>query len=137
MCILEKSAVENSTLSFKLNRFTVYLENKTANLLFINYQLAQISCINQILVDDYDKDGNLDLLITGMYNLEVETPRNDVLEKGYFKRRWTYKFKSLSATKKGFYNSGDVKDMVVIKVRNQKHILLTKNNSLQTVNEVK
>ena len=40
--------------------------------------IAQLSSINAIEVDDYNKDGNLDMVVAGnMYASEVETPRND------------------------------------------------------------
>lgn len=39
---------------------------------------AQLSATNEILIDDIDKDGNLDILLAGnLYQSEVETPRND------------------------------------------------------------
>ena len=39
---------------------------------------AQLSSINDILIDDYDQDGNADLLVAGnLYTSEIETPRND------------------------------------------------------------
>jgi len=40
--------------------------------------LAQLSSINKILKKDIDKDGFIDIVVSGnMYNSEVETPRND------------------------------------------------------------
>ena len=40
--------------------------------------LSQLSSTNKILKRDIDKDGYMDILISGnMYNSEVETPRND------------------------------------------------------------
>lgn len=127
----------SKSLHYQVKSFaSVYLENKNGK--FIIHQLpveAQISCINQILVDDYDKDGNLDLLIAGnLYNSEVETPRNDAGEGLFLKGNGKGKFKALSPTESGFYTPGDVKDMSVVKVKNQKYILVIKNNSLlQTV----
>ena len=39
---------------------------------------AQLSSINDILIDDYDQDGHADLLVAGnLYTSEIETPRND------------------------------------------------------------
>ena len=40
--------------------------------------LSQLSAINKILKKDIDKDGYVDIIVSGnMFNSEVETPRND------------------------------------------------------------
>jgi hypothetical protein len=115
---------------------SIYLENRNGK--FIKHELpveAQLSSINQIMIDDYDKDGNLDALITGnMYNSEVETPRNDAGHGLFLKGNGKGKFKSISPTQSGFFTPGDVKNMDVIKVKGKSYFLVTKNNSyLQTV----
>jgi enediyne biosynthesis protein E4 len=120
-----------ASLHYQVKSFSsIYLENKNGK--FIIHQLpvqAQMSCINQILVDDYDKDGNLDILIAGnMYNSEVETPRNDAGYGLFLKGNGKGKFKPVSATQSGFFAPGDVKDMAFVKVKNQKNILVIKNN---------
>jgi len=57
-----------------------YIENKGNG----NFEIrklpnpAQISCINGIVADDFNKDGHLDLVVAGnLYVTEVETTRND------------------------------------------------------------
>ena len=59
---------------------SIYLENKGAEG-FAKHQLpneAQLSPINDILIEDFDADGNLDVLIAGnLFASEVETPRAD------------------------------------------------------------
>jgi enediyne biosynthesis protein E4 len=120
-----------ASLHYQVKSFSsIYLENKNGK--FIIHQLpieAQMSCINQILVDDYDKDGNLDLLIAGnMYNSEVETPRNDAGYGLFLKGDGKGKFKPLSPTQSGFFAPKDVKDMAFVKVKSQKNILIIKNN---------
>ena len=87
------------------------------------------------MVDDYDKDGNLDALITGnMYNSEVETPRNDAGHGLFLKGNGKGEFKPISAVKSGFFTPGDVKNMEKIKVKGKNYFLVTKNNSyLQSV----
>ena len=127
----------NEALHYKVKSFaSIYLENKKGK--FCKYQLpveAQFSCINQIAIDDYDKDGNLDVLISGnMFNSEVETPRNDAGHGLFLKGNGKGKFKSIPATQSGFYTSGDVKNMVKIKVKGVDYFLVTKNNSyLQSI----
>jgi enediyne biosynthesis protein E4 len=131
----EKSLKE--ALHYEVKSFaSIYLENKKGK--FIIHELpveAQLSSINQIMIDDYDKDGNLDALITGnMYNSEVETPRNDAGHGLFLKGNGKGKFKSIPPTQSGFFTPGDVKNMSAIKVKGKSYLLLTKNNSyLQTV----
>ena len=77
--VYTKQDLENS-LHYQVKSFaSVYLENRNGT--FVVHQLpseAQLSSINQILVDDFDRDGNLDALVAGnLYWSEVETPRND------------------------------------------------------------
>ena len=106
------------------------MENKDGK--FVMHELpksAQISSINKILVDDYDKDGALDFVLAGnLYVSEVETPRNDagygLLLKGDNKGN----FKAVEANKSGFFNPGDVKDMALINANKSKYIISTKNN---------
>ncbi|WP_426484947.1 VCBS repeat-containing protein [Flavobacterium sp. 2] len=131
----EKSLKE--ALHYKVKSFaSIYLENKNGK--FVIHELpveAQLSCINQIIVDDYDKDGNLDVLITGnMFNSEVETPRNDAGHGLYLKGNGKGKFRSITAVESGFFTPGDVKNMEKIKVQGKTYLLVTKNNSfLQSV----
>ncbi|MFS4454938.1 VCBS repeat-containing protein [Maribacter sp. 2304DJ31-5] len=81
--------LENA-LTYKANNFTTsYVENLgNGEFRVISLQNeAQISCVNAIHVDDFDKDGYLDALLVGNnYGVEVETIRNDasygVLMKG-------------------------------------------------------
>jgi hypothetical protein len=131
----EKSLKE--ALHYTVKSFaSIYLENKNGK--FILHELpveAQLSSINQIMIDDYDKDGKLDALITGnMYNSEVETPRNDAGHGMFLKGNGKGKFKAIPPTQSGFFTPGDVKNMNLIKVKDQSYLLVTKNNSyLQSV----
>ena len=90
---------------------------------------AQLSSINQFLVDDYDNDGNLDVLIAGnLFASEIETPRNDAGHGLLLKGDGQGNFQSVSAFKSGFFVPGDVKDMQPIKTKNGDYILAAKNN---------
>jgi enediyne biosynthesis protein E4 len=122
----------STALHYQVKSFaSIYLENKNGK--FIIHQLpveAQVSCINQIMVNDYDKDGNLDLLITGnMYNSEVETPRNDAGHGLFLKGNGKGQFKPIATTESGFFTPSDVKDMASIKVKNSNCLLVIKNNN--------
>ena len=117
----------------------MFLENKEGT--FTTHQLpmeAQFSSINQILVDDYDKDGNLDAVIAGnLYVSEVETPRNDASFGYYLKGDGKGQFKAISPEVSGMYIKGDTKDMVEIKIRDKKYIIVAKNDDYLQFIEVK
>ncbi|MGB5436296.1 MAG: hypothetical protein WBM98_10435, partial [Maribacter sp.] len=109
---------------------SVYLENKGNT--FVAHQLpvqAQVSSINQILVDDYDNDGNLDALIAGnLFSSEIETPRNDAGYGLYLKGDGKGNFEPVPNYQSGFFAPGDVKDMGTIKVRDTSYIIVAKND---------
>ena len=78
--IFGSQKLENS-LSYKVANFSsIYIENKGAGKMTIESLPidAQISPINDFIVDDYNKDGFLDVVLAGnLYSSEVETPRAD------------------------------------------------------------
>ncbi|MGH1387364.1 VCBS repeat-containing protein [Kordia sp.] len=118
-------------LHYQIKSFaSIYLENTKDG--FKIHQLpmqAQLSSINQILVDDYDNDGHLDALIAGnLYNSEVETPRNDASYGAFLKGDGNGNFQSIPVTQSGFYTTGDVKDLKNISIGNIPYILSVKNN---------
>lgn len=120
-----------ASLHYQVKSFaSIYLENKDGKFIMHNLpNLAQISSINQILVDDYDADGNLDVLIAGnLFVSEVETPRNDAGYGLFLKGDGKGGFKSVPVTQSGFFVPGDVKDLSSIKVGNKKYIIAAKNN---------
>ncbi|MCF7567057.1 VCBS repeat-containing protein [Sabulilitoribacter arenilitoris] len=94
-------------------------------------ELAQLSSINSILVDDYNKDSINDVIIAGnLYSSEVETTRNDagygllltVDNKGMFKPQ--------NYVSSGLALYGDVKKMRKIKIKNKySAVLVAKNNN--------
>jgi hypothetical protein len=121
----------DASMHYKIKSFaSIYLENKGDR--FVIHKLpieAQISSINQILIDDYDKDGNLDALIAGnLYVSEVETPRNDAGYGLFLKGDSKGDFDAVRVSKSGFYVPGDVKDMATIKVKGETYIIAAKNN---------
>ncbi len=96
--------------------------------------LAQFSSVNDIIIDDFDNDGNLDMILSGnLYTSEIETPRNDASYgvflagdgKGEFKQNYPYQ--------SGLYIDGDVKEMSMIKVKGSKMLLVSKNNDMLQV----
>lgn len=120
-----------NALHYQVKSFaSIYLENTKDG--FKIHQLpmeVQVSSINQILVSDYDKDGNLDALVAGnLYNSEVETPRNDGSYGTFLKGDGKGEFKAIPVAQSGFYTSGDVKDLQTISIGKAPYILSIKNN---------
>ncbi|EDP71355.1 ASPIC/UnbV domain protein [Flavobacteriales bacterium ALC-1] len=128
--VYTKEELDNS-LHYQVKSFaSIYLENKDGQ--FVIHQLpveAQFSSINQVLVEDYNEDGNLDILIAGnLYVSEIETPRNDAGFGYYFEGNGKGSFKAIPPTQSGVFIKGDIKDLVKIKVNNQDYIIAAKNN---------
>lgn len=128
--IYTEQYLENS-LHYQVKSFaSIYLENKDGK--FIMHKLpnmAQISAINQIEIDDFDNDGNLDALIAGnLHASEVETPRNDAGNGLFLKGDGKGGFEPIKALQSGFYAPGDVKDMSKIKIGNEEYVIVAKNS---------
>jgi hypothetical protein len=122
---LEKS------LHYQVKSFaSVYLENKDGG--FVLHQLpnlAQISNINQILVNDFNNDSNLDIVIGGnLYASEVETPRNDASIGLFLAGDGKGSFKPVNGRDSGLYIEGNVKDLSFININNNKFIIAGKND---------
>ncbi|GGX33027.1 VCBS repeat-containing protein [Aquimarina muelleri] len=128
--VYTKKSLESS-LHYQVQSFaSVYIENKGDK--FVLHPLpkeAQTSSINQILVNDFDKDGHLDALIAGnLYASEVETPRNDAGYGLFLKGNGKGGFKPVPATKSGVFIQGDTKDMALVKTNKSKYCIVAKNN---------
>ena len=74
---------------------------------------AQISMINGMVVDDFDDDGNLDVLINGNdFGTEVGTGRYDALNGLLLKGNGNGSFQPLSILQSGIYIPGNGKALV-------------------------
>ncbi|MDW5287237.1 VCBS repeat-containing protein [Formosa sp. PL04] len=121
----------NDALHYQVNTFaTTYIENDNGK--FIMHQLPneiQLSSINQIIVKDFDADGNLDVLAAGnLYASEIETPRNDAGTGIYLSGNGDGTFTPLSIEESGFYAPKDLKDMALIKIGNEQKVISANNN---------
>ena len=78
--IFGKEQLEKA-LSYKVESFkSVYAENRGTGKFAMKSlpNIAQVSPINDILIEDYTGDGDMDLIVAGnLYASEVETPRSD------------------------------------------------------------
>lgn len=100
--------------------------------------LAQVSSINKVLIEDFNGDGNKDLLVSGnLHPAEIETPRNDSGTGLLLTGDGNGNFTPVSIKESGFFTPDDVKDVKTIKV-GDKRILLVANNSdyLQAIEHI-
>ena len=93
--------------------------------------LAQLSNINDMLIQDFNADGILDVLaIENLYVSEIETPRNDagtgLLLLGDGKGNFNVK----RGAEIGFYTPNDAKQIIPITVKNKEGILVGNNNGV-------
>ncbi len=101
--------------------------------------LAQLSPVFCFLVLDYDRDGNKDLLLAGNFTaVKPEIGNYDasygLLLKGDGKNNFT----PIPVSQSGFFAEGEVRDMVLLKLANQKEVIvIAKNNDKVQVLEKK
>jgi enediyne biosynthesis protein E4 len=111
---------------------TSYFENQ-GNGKFIRKILpieAQFSPVNGILINDYNNDHNLDILIAGnSYATEASTGRYDAGTGLLLAGNGKGKFSVLRSLKTGFQADGDVKCLMEINSADNSKIILVGNNS--------
>lgn len=119
------------SLKYEITSFaSVYLQNNDGKFIAkpLPYQ-AQFSNINALVVEDIDRDGNLDVVLGGnLYNAEVETPRNDASYGLWLKGDGANGFRVQAPRETGLVVRGDIRNMKPIKVGDQTHLLVAKNN---------
>ncbi|MEO0339263.1 MAG: FG-GAP-like repeat-containing protein, partial [Bacteroidota bacterium] len=119
-------------LQYSANNFSsIYLENKGDGQfkVFPLPEAAQISSINDFLIEDFDQDGLLDVLLAGnLYPAEIETPRNDagigLLLKGDRMEKW----KVVPASKSGISLPYDIKHIKILRSNNSSYYLFAVND---------
>ena len=96
----------------------------------------QISPVNGILLDDFDQDGKLDLLLAGNNHMsEVETTRADAGVGFFLKGKGGGAFEPLAPAQSGFFAPGDVRNLVALKSVKEK-IFVINNNSIHDIFEI-
>lgn len=89
---------------------------------------AQIAPTNAILIEDFDKDGNKDLMIAGnLFTSEVETGRADAGKGLILKGTGEGDFEPILPQKSGLKIDKDVKDLAILTVKGQKLIFVATN----------
>ena len=91
--------------------------------------MAQLSSINDLILEDYNGDGHLDILAVGnLYNAEVETTRNDAGYGLLMIGDGTGSFKVKTKAEGGFYAAKNAKCMIQIPTSEAQLILVGNNN---------
>ncbi len=113
---------------------SIYLENKNNTLIPKRLPLeAQLSPIKDMVIWDFDKDGNLDLVIGGnKFNTEVETPAYDAGKGLFLKGNGDGTFvPHLSIEESGIFMPLNVKQMELLFILKEKRpaILVANNNN--------
>lgn len=129
----------------KLEKSVHYTANTFASKVYLNQggkgfemkplpNRSQLSSINAIMVEDFDKDGNQDMLIAGnLYPVEVETIRNDASYGGLLLGDGKGNFNHLIGVQSGFVADGDVKHLAPITINGKKAILVVRNDGPMSV----
>ena len=92
--------------------------------------LAQVSSINDFLIEDFNRDGHLDILMAGnMYNSEVETARNDAGLGLLLTGNGKGDFQPIPTPESGFLAPGDVKSLLKIETSKGASLLFVGNNN--------
>ena len=106
-----------SALHYQAKTFaSAYLENQGSGRFTMRPlpNEAQLSSINDLLIDDFDQDGYPDILAAGnLYVSEVETPRNDAGVGLLLKGDGQGDFKAVPAPQSGILLPYDVKKLAV------------------------
>ncbi len=89
---------------------------------------VQLSSVNVILPQDFDQDGNMDVVVAGnLYGSEVETPRNDAGFGLFLKGDGIGGFVPIPAHQSGISISGEVRQTAALRVSGQKMYVMAIN----------
>jgi hypothetical protein len=127
---------EQLSKAVKLDAYTmqssVFINNKNGT--FTGKALpveAQLSSMYGIVAEDFDKDGNIDILMGG--NFYESKPEVGIYDASYgilLKGDGKGNFIALPAQQSGISIRGAVRDMVVIRIGKKKVILIAENNGV-------
>ncbi len=90
---------------------------------------AQFSCLNGMVSDDFDGDGNLDVLVVGNdYGTEVSVGRYDACNGLLLKGNGKGGFAPLSILQSGWFVPGNAKALVKLRSSNGKYLVAASQN---------
>ena len=128
--IFEQGQLEKSTHLRAYTFATTYFENQGGQFKLRKFEnAAQLSSVNDILIQDFDGDGLDDVLMAGnLYASEVETPRNDAAYGLVLQGDGKGDFKAMPAWESGLMVRGDVKQAKMVTIKGTKNIIFAKND---------
>lgn len=92
--------------------------------------LAQSAPINDMIVEDFNKDGHLDLFLVGNdYNTEYETPRLDAGRGFVLLGSKNKSYKVASVAESGIYNPGDARKIKKMQHQGKTMLVVANNNA--------
>ncbi|MDN5204198.1 VCBS repeat-containing protein [Fulvivirgaceae bacterium BMA10] len=122
-----------SALHYQATNFaTSYIENLGGGKYRIKplHNEAQVSCVNAILADDFNKDGQTDILLAGNnYGVEVETIRSDAGFGLLMQGNGQGDFSPVTSQKTGIVVDGVVKHTLKMNWQGHDVICFVKNNA--------
>ncbi len=126
----------NEALHYQADTFaSVILHNKEDGTFTVSElpKMAQISPVKSILVHDFNKDGNSDLLIAGnMYHSEPNVPRADAGNGLWLKGDGNGNLTPVPPIESGFLAPMDARQLALIHTRTGKAVIVANNSdSLQ------
>ncbi|TAH09007.1 MAG: RNA-binding protein [Sphingobacteriia bacterium] len=137
--IFSQSDLQNAVVKKVTTFESVYLENK-GNGVFVMSALpidAQFSTIQTTQILDFDKDGNLDILIAGNnYNPEFTIGQYDGFSGLILLGNGKGKFKKMLNKDCGFVYKGEARSTAIMTINRKKCLLTTINNNKLLVFEI-
>ena len=122
----------NEALHYKATEFRsgIFLNNGDQSFSFQAFENGvQQSPINSILFEDFDGDGNKDLLMAGNnYQSEVETTRADAGIGYFLKGNAQGAFEFIPHLESGFFADKDVRNMAIVKSVKDRLLVVANNN---------
>jgi hypothetical protein len=98
---------------------------------------AQFSNVNDMVVEDFNSDGNLDVLLVGnLFVSEIETTRNDAGTGLVLLGDGKNKFRPLNYFESGFFCKNDAKKVKLLNDGSQKLLFVANNNNVLQVFKV-
>jgi len=136
--IFEEDQLNQSTKKEVYHLASSYLENKGDGTFHLhNLPLpAQFSPTYGILIDDFNKDGNEDVLLAGnLFGVKPEVGRYDASYGLFLRGNGDGSFQPELSRSSGFRIDGEVRDLASVKAGNRNFVLVARNNEKMLVFE--
>ena len=122
----------NSSLHYSISDFSsVYMKNVGGRFELTPLPIeAQFAPIQDMLVDDFDGDGLLDLIVAGnLFGTEIETTSYDAGTGVFLKGDGKNGFDPYAVHESGLYLAKDLRDLEIIEIGGKKYILGANNDN--------